>query len=225
MTRFKTISLIAALIAPAAACSNDQEGTERTKISGGYVEFSEPAAAELPLIELHEIEEEGFSLASCSSTDKNCKQAENQKLWDTLMLAGKKIQEGVYSGNNVYAAGVEWSNRNGKTVSRCIKVQIQQRNGGKVVVKDTLVPAGQAEECKVDSVNGLSGATLAIFAKIAGNNYAAGIGIGAVLYQQPYLVGCAAGAVGYVSETFQSSYGTAGAFCTQIYDTVTGATY
>lgn len=209
----------------AYGCSTGGEQTSRTKVSGG-IEYSAPTdESKLPTIELYDVEEQSFSLASCASGDRNCISAENQKLWELLMTAGQKIKDGVYSGNNVYAAGIGWSNRNGKTVTRCVKVQIQQRKGGSIIVKDTLVPTGQAEECRTDSLDGLSTATLAVFAKVYGNNYAAGIGVGAVLYQNPYIVGCAAGAVGYASETYQTSYGTAGAFCTQIYDVNTGAAY
>ena len=203
-----------------SACSTNEATTERTKVAGG-IEYSIPAnEAELPQIDLLPIED-GLSLASCATKDRNCIKAEDLKLWETLKKAGDKIREGVYTDPNVFAAGVAWGNFNFKTVTRCVKVQVQHRKNGKLIVDETFVPEGQGEECKVESIKGLTFATMAIFARVYGNNYGAGIGVGAVLYTEPYIVGCAAGVLGYASQTLGTAAGTAGAFCTQIYDTKT----
>lgn len=204
-------SLLAGLLL--AACGQQQEKTEREQVGG--VQFNEPSAEGLPEIQLTSWESESFSLAK----DPNPKR---QEMIDLLTKAKEKIDAGLVSGNNLIVTGVQYGLVNSKTQT-CTKIQIQQRLNGKVIVQDELVPASQPAGCSVPPGKGLNFATMAILLKLY-NNWAGGIGVGAVAYIEPYIAGCAAGAVGYVLQTGEAN-GTAGAFCTQIYNTTTGATY
>ncbi len=197
-----------------AACG-EQQKTEREEVGGTAVQFSEPSPAGLPEIKLTSWDSESFALTA----DPNPK---HQELIDLLKKAKEKIDAGLVSGNNLIVTGVSYGVANSKTES-CTKIQIQQRSNGKVVVKDELVPASQPPSCSVAPAKGLNFATMAILLKLY-NNWAGGIGVGAVAYVEPYIAGCAAGAVGYVLQTGEAN-GTAGAFCTKIYNTTTGATY
>lgn len=198
-----------------AACGQQQEKTEREKIGGTAVQFDEPSTEGLPEIQLTEWNDESFSLAK----DPNPK---HQEMLDLLKKAKEKIDAGLVSGNNLIITGVQYGLVNSKTET-CTKIQIQQRLNGKVIVQDELVPASQPAGCSVAPGKGLNFATMAILLKVY-NNWAGGIGVGAVAYIEPYIAGCAAGAVGYILQTGQAN-GTAGAFCTQIYNTTSGATY
>ena len=194
--------IIAALLV--TNCGSGSATTERSSTSGA--EYSIPVPeSELPKLNLTKwnIESEGFELKD-----------EDKSLRALMTEASKKIEAGLVSGNNLFVAAASYSIRNPNGMERCIKVQIQQRKAGKIIVKDEIVPEGQAPECKVSSNKGLSTATLGLLVKV-GNNYAGGIGVGAVYFDGKQVIGCAAGAVGYITES-GSADGVAGAFCTQL---------
>jgi hypothetical protein len=217
MQRVTTLSLSALLVFAgfATACSTgDQEGQQRQRTPGKSYQLPVEESA-LPTIELNEtsLDDEGLQLADCAPTDDRCN--ENVALWDMLKLTKTKLQEYIATGHNVFAAGIAITRRTGTTRTRCVYVEIQERSGGKKIRVESLVPATQAPECKVGYGTGLSTATLGAAMKVGGNNYAAGVGIGAVYYDGSVAAGCAVGAVGYATQSY-GTYGTVGGFCTEI---------
>ncbi len=193
----------------------------QTRQQNGGVSYDAPTDdGSLPKIELAPLASLGLADAPTTADQS----AANQELIDLLKQAAGKVKVGVAAGNNVFAAGISYSLRNTNGLQRCVKVQIQQRKAGKILVTDTLIPASQPAGCKVSYQPGLSVATLGILASINGQGLVAGVGIGAVFEKAPYIVGCAAGAIGYATNSGTAN-GTAGAFCTQILNTTTGETY
>jgi hypothetical protein len=206
-------NILIAAIALSACGQPEATNTERSEVGGNEYTLPVPES-ELPEIQLEQwdINEPELNLASSKDDIK-------QMMKD----AAKKIEEGYYSGNNLFVAAGAFSvsTQNGK--EQCIKIQVQQRKSGKLIVKDEFVPAGQAEECTITGRQGLGLATLGLLVKV-GNNYAGGIGVGALYFDGTYAVGCAAGAVGYILET-GAAWGTAGGFCTKLVNVTTGQTY
>ncbi len=213
--------ILASLIGLNLAACGQQETTERAKVGG--VAFQTPAADGLPKINLVPYEQFALtSSASHKSTKKTAQandaqtptKADNQALQDLMVKAKEELDDAFGSSNNVLVTGVSYATGTWQRLQSCTIVQIQQQDSkGKITVLDQLVPAGQPETCTVEPGN-LNVAAMAIIARVWGN-WVAGVGVGAIAYIDPYIAGCAAGAIGY--SAFGAVGGTAGAFCTQIY--------
>jgi hypothetical protein len=207
------IALVTAAIATGCGSAN-QEAQERERFAGRSYELP-VQESELPSFDLTALPEDdtSLSLADCAPGDTRC--AENKALIDMLKLTRTKLAEYVATGHNVFAAGIALTRRTGSQRYRCVYVEIQERSQGKKIRLESLTPAGQPSECSVPYGTGITSATIGAIVKIGGNNWAAGVGVGAVYYDGAVAAGCAVGAVGYASEVY-GSYGTVGAFCTEI---------
>lgn len=210
-------SLAIFLAANLVACNQETSSTDRRSMTP-----AEEMAVGTPKLEIGAYEStEAFSSKKSedeASLPEGSKESNNQVVISLYDRAAELIKTAYAGSNNVYIASVAYSIRDGHSKTQCVYVQIQERSRGKRIAHETLTPEGQPEKCVPAQRKGLGLGSIGFLAKVAGNNYVGGLGVGAVYFDGTNLAGCAAGAAGYVSETYNATDGTYGAWCSEIVD-------
>lgn len=223
-------SILLALSAVATGCGQSTEQSDQRSEHP-----AEEAAAGTPKLETNTYESiASFALANkkrgtkaspSASKSPSVTNAENppttvdgpkDPIMELYERAFKKISEAYATTKDVVVVSVAYSVMDQTGIENCAYVQIQQSKFGEPTVLETLVPAGQAPQCVPSRKKGLGLGTIGFLVKLAGNNFAGGLGIGAVYFDGTNLAGCAAGAVGYASELYNAADGTYGAWCSEV---------
>jgi hypothetical protein len=204
---------LVALALIASACGPQQQAQERQRTFP-----AEEAAKGTPILETESYDSvESFTLAQTTKAAKApAANPQAAALADLYKRAYERIAVAYSTKQNVVVVSIAYSVTDMAGTTGCAYVQIQQSNFGEPVVLETLTPTGQSATCVPTAKKGLGLGTVGLLIKLAGNNYAGGIGVGAIYYDGTSLAGCAAGAVGYASQTYNAANGTYGAWCSEI---------